>query len=161
MDEAGKRWAGQVAPTGTATAVIERQKRRNSLPMNEQELRDLGLTEQQANAVMKAAGEEAERQRAALEAVKGAAVRGAYRRLLESCGLTGRRADAVMKVTDMTGMELDEAGGLCGEEALKAGVRAEWGDLIPTTRTRGAEVAAPPAGTRPDPFEEGFDGAGR
>lgn len=86
------------------------------------------------------------------------AVSAAYRGLLRDSGIDGRRADAVMRVTDLSGMALDEEGHLRDEARLKAGIMEAWGDFVATTRTQGAPVASPPrAEPAEDAFARGFD----
>lgn len=80
------------------------------------------------------------------EAEKGAAkVRALYRSELEGLGITGSRADAVLRVTDLSKVEV-EGGKLKDPEAVRKAIESEWAEFIPQKRTEGAGVANPPAG---------------
>ena len=84
--------------------------------------------------------------KAEAEAEKGAAqVRALYRSELEGLGITGARADAVLKVTDLSKVET-EGGKLKDPEAVRKAIESEWAEFIPQKRTEGAGVANPPAG---------------
>lgn len=68
----------------------------------------------------------------------------AYRSLLKDAGVSDKRIGAVMKVTDIDSIELDEDGKCKDYEALSENVKAEWSDFITTKETKGAKVANPP-----------------
>lgn len=76
----------------------------------------------------------------------------AYRALLKEAGISEKRIDAVLKVSDLNGVELDGSGAIIGADRLKESVRAEWADFIATTTTKGADTATPPA-NNPGPAE--------
>lgn len=69
----------------------------------------------------------------------------AYRALLKEVGVSDKRIDAVMKVTDLKGKKLTEEGKFEGEAELKDGIKEEWADFIVTAGQKGAETATPPA----------------
>lgn len=69
----------------------------------------------------------------------------AYRALLKQAGVADKRIDAVMKVTDLDGIELDKDGAVKDAETVTEGIKTEWADFIPTTQTVGANTATPPA----------------
>jgi len=69
----------------------------------------------------------------------------AYRNLLKAAGIAEKRIDAVLRVSDVDGVELDGKGGIKDAEKLSKSVREEWSDFIVSTETRGAETANPPA----------------
>lgn len=76
--------------------------------------------------------------------------RALYRKLLAEEGVDPKRLDAVMRVADLSKVEVKD-GAIQGAEELKKGIREDWADFIPTTSTRGAEPATPPkAGAEPD-----------
>lgn len=80
------------------------------------------------------------------EAEKGAAkVRALYRSELEGLGITGSRADAVLRATDLSKVEVED-GKLKDPEAVRKAIESEWAEFIPQKRTQGAGVANPPAG---------------
>lgn len=68
----------------------------------------------------------------------------AYRALLKDVGVTEKRLDAVMKVTDFDGIELDENGTLKNADELKKNAKNEWADFIGTKLEKGAETPKPP-----------------
>ena len=71
-------------------------------------------------------------------------VRAAYRKLLSGEGISEKRIDAILKVTDFSKMKLDKEGNLEGEEDLKTAINAEWGDFKTTVTEKGAVVEKPP-----------------
>ncbi len=70
----------------------------------------------------------------------------AYRSLLKEIGVNDKRIDAIIKVTDLDGMEMDADGKLKDAADLKKSAKAEWSDFIVTTHTQGAQTATPPGG---------------
>ncbi|MBM7000313.1 hypothetical protein I3I95_09350 [bacterium] len=68
--------------------------------------------------------------------------RGLYRKLLASAGVDPKRIDAVMRVADLSKVEVKD-GAIQGAEELEKGIRDEWSDFIPTVETRGTEPATP------------------
>jgi len=70
----------------------------------------------------------------------------AYRELLKECGVREKRIDAVLKVTDLEGVELDENGAIKDAEKLKKDIATEWEDFIDKTSQQGANTATPPNG---------------
>lgn len=73
-----------------------------------------------------------------------AAKESAYRALLKEAGVSEKRLDAVLKVTDLDGVELDKDGAIKGRDKLLDSVKAEWADFITTTTTQGAATPNPP-----------------
>lgn len=71
----------------------------------------------------------------------------AYRALLKEAGVSEKRIEAVLRVSDVDGVELDEKGAVKGADKLSEAIKTEWADFIPTTRTEGAPTATPPANT--------------
>lgn len=70
----------------------------------------------------------------------------AYKSLLKEIGVNDKRIDAIIKVTDLDGMEMDADGKLKDVADLKKAAKAEWSDFIVTTHTQGAQTATPPNG---------------
>lgn len=68
----------------------------------------------------------------------------AYRALLKDVGVTENRLDAVLKVTDLDGIELDENGTLKNADELKKNAETEWADFIGKKLEKGAETTKPP-----------------
>lgn len=82
----------------------------------------------------------------------------AYREILKAAGVSEKRIDTVLKVSDIDGLELVD-GKLKDSEKLSETIKTEWADFIPTTTQTGGKAANPPANnpTEKDPFEVGFD----
>ena len=70
----------------------------------------------------------------------------AYKALLKEIGVNDKRIDAIIKVTDLDGMELDADGKLKDAADLRKTAKDEWSDFIVTTHTQGAQTATPPSG---------------
>lgn len=70
----------------------------------------------------------------------------AYKSLLKEIGVNDKRIDAILKVTDLDGMELDADGKLKDAADLRKTAKEEWSDFIVTTHTQGAQTATPPSG---------------
>ena len=68
----------------------------------------------------------------------------AYRELLKAAGVSEKRIPAVLKVTDLDGIEMD------GDKIKDADkhtqtVKTEWADFVESTNTTGANTTTPPA----------------
>lgn len=68
----------------------------------------------------------------------------AYRELLKTAGVSEKRIPAILKVTDLDGIEMD------GDKIKDADkhtqtVKAEWADFVETVNTNGANTNTPPA----------------
>lgn len=70
----------------------------------------------------------------------------AYRNLLKETGVSDKRLDSVLKVTDLSKVELGEDGKLKDTETLAANIKSEWADFIVTSSQQGAKTATPPSG---------------
>ena len=68
-----------------------------------------------------------------------------YRSMLLEQGVDPKRIDAVMRVTDLSGVMVKD-GQLEDAEGLAAKARDEWGDFIVKQVTKGAGVEEPPSG---------------
>ena len=69
----------------------------------------------------------------------------AYRALLQEAGVSEKRLESVLKVSDVDSVELDEKGAIKGADKLTESIKSEWADFITTTETRGANTSNPPA----------------
>ncbi len=69
----------------------------------------------------------------------------AYRAILKAAGVSEKRIDAVLKVSDIDSIELDTDGKVKGEEKLLEAIKKEWADFIPTTTQTGVSEKNPPA----------------
>lgn len=68
----------------------------------------------------------------------------AYRELLKEAGINEKRIEAVLKVSDVDGVELEE-GKIKDAAKLTENIKNEWADFIVKTETKGANPATPPA----------------
>lgn len=69
----------------------------------------------------------------------------AYETLLKECGVSEKRIKAVLKVSDIDGIELDEDGKIKDADTLKKSIKDEWADFIQTDGQQGAKTSNPPA----------------
>lgn len=74
---------------------------------------------------------------------EAAKVRSAYRKLLAGEGISEKRLDSILKVTDLTKLKLDKDGNLEGVDGLKKAINDEWGDFKTTVTEKGAVVEKP------------------
>lgn len=74
-----------------------------------------------------------------------AKTRDAYKALLKETGVSEKRIDAVLKVTDLSSVKLDAEGKIEGAEELAKSIKTEWADFITKDGKQGAETATPPA----------------
>lgn len=70
----------------------------------------------------------------------------AYRALLKEIGISEKRIDAVLKVSNMEDIKLDKDGKIEGIEDLKKSLSKEWEDFIVKESKKGAETKTPPEG---------------
>ena len=68
----------------------------------------------------------------------------AVREFLKSAGVSEKRLDAVLKVTNLDDFELDKDGKIKDADKHTETVKTEWADFIETTSTKGADTATPP-----------------
>ena len=71
----------------------------------------------------------------------------AYRSLLKQIGVSEKRIDSILKVSQIDKVELDKDGGIKDADDLKKSLKEEWADFIVQEETKGAETKTPPAGT--------------
>ena len=69
----------------------------------------------------------------------------AFRELLKSAGVSEKRLNAIIKVSDIDGLELDKDGKIKNADKHTETIKTEWAEFIETTTTRGANTANPPA----------------
>lgn len=67
----------------------------------------------------------------------------AYRDMLEEAGIDPKRINAVMRVTDLTKVEMSD-GKLKDADKLAESAKSEWSDFVLKTKTQGANPATPP-----------------
>lgn len=68
----------------------------------------------------------------------------AYRALLLKAGVSEKRLDSVLKVTDLSKVEMDGEN-IKGADDLEKNIKTEWADFISTEGMQGAGSATPPA----------------
>lgn len=72
------------------------------------------------------------------------AIRNAYKNLLNEAGISNKRIDAVLKVSDLDKIELNKDGSIKGADKLKESIKTEWADFITTVNTTGTSTEYPP-----------------
>lgn len=75
---------------------------------------------------------------------KAEKVKAAYTDLLKAANVDSKRLEAILKITDLSGMELDGEGKLVNAEELSKNIKAEWSAFIQNTGTKGSNVETPP-----------------
>lgn len=73
-----------------------------------------------------------------------AKIREAYRNLLREAGVSDKRLDTILKVSDLSAVKLDSEGKIEGAEALTETIKKDWSDFIPTLGEKGADTPTPP-----------------
>lgn len=69
----------------------------------------------------------------------------AYKDLLKKAGVSEKRIPAILKVTDVEGLEFDKQGDVKDADKLTESIKEEWADFIAVQTEKGAKVANPPA----------------
>ena len=72
--------------------------------------------------------------------------RSLYKELLQEVGISEKRINSVLKVSDVDAVEIDENGKVKDAETLKDAIKTEWEDFIVTESSKGADTATPPVG---------------
>lgn len=78
----------------------------------------------------------------------------AYRQLLHETGISEKAIDKIIKVTDLSGVEVDDKNNVKDKTEIIKNIKTEWSDFIITQTERGAEVANPPTNTGGSTFEK-------
>lgn len=71
----------------------------------------------------------------------------AYKELLKESGVSEKRIDSVLRVTDLSKIELDNDGKIKDSDGLEKNIKEEWSDFIVTESKQGATVSNPPSNT--------------
>lgn len=71
----------------------------------------------------------------------------AFRKLLKEIGISEKRIDSVLKVSNLDDIELGEDGKIQDSGDLKKNLTKEWADFIVTDGKQGADVSNPPGGS--------------
>ena len=74
-----------------------------------------------------------------------AAKKSAYRKLLETSGIDPKRIDAVMRVSDVSTIEVGEDGNIVDADKVAEQIKTDWSDFVISTGTVGQRVDTPPA----------------
>lgn len=82
-----------------------------------------------------------------------AAKAGAYRNMLASAGIDPRRIDSIMRLVDLSKVEIED-GALKDSEALMERAREEWSDFVLKQQTF---TATPPTPPKSEPTQSGAD----
>ena len=70
----------------------------------------------------------------------------AYRNLLKDAGVSEKRIDAVLRVSDVDSIEFEDDGKVKDAKALMKDIAKEWEDFIVKEDTQGANTSNPPQG---------------
>lgn len=68
----------------------------------------------------------------------------AYAKLLKEANVSEKRISSILKVTDLSKVELDKEGALKNADTLSEAIKNEWADFITSSRTKGADTKTPP-----------------
>ena len=68
----------------------------------------------------------------------------AYKQLLKDIGISEKRIDSVLKVSDISNIELDDEGKIKDSKTLTENIKNEWSDFIVEAGERGASVPKRP-----------------
>lgn len=71
----------------------------------------------------------------------------AYKDILKEAGISEKRIDAVLKVSDIDSIEFDDEGKVKDKNDLLKSIKEEWSDFIQTADVQGAKTDNPPANT--------------
>lgn len=69
----------------------------------------------------------------------------AYRSLLKEAGISEKRLDSVLRVTDLSKVEFDEENKIVDADKVTEAIKDEWSDFIVSKGKQGANVPNPPA----------------
>lgn len=69
----------------------------------------------------------------------------AYKALLKKAGVSDKRFDAIIRLTDFDKIELDDEGKIKDSDTAVESIKTDWADYIETRGTAGAKVSQPPA----------------
>jgi len=70
----------------------------------------------------------------------------AYRELLKKAGVSEKRYDAIIRLTDFDKVELDDKGAIKGSDKAVEDIKTEWSDYIVKVKEEGAGTETPPDG---------------
>ena len=122
-----------------ADKAAELQKQVDELTKQGSNSEDLAKKYEDEHAAFEAYKAEVEKGKA--ETVK----KSAYRKLLEASGIDPKRIDAVMRVSDVSAIEIGEDGNIVDADKLTEQIKTDWSDFVVSTGTVGQRVDTPPA----------------
>ena len=130
---------------GSAESLDKITKERDKYKAEAEELRDTIDKDEAYKVKYEAIKEEYDEYKKGIqaEATKSSKLK-AYKALLEEVGINSKRIDAVVKVSDLNKIELDENGAIKDADSVKADIKTEWEDFIVTEHTKGADTKKPP-----------------
>ena len=85
---------------------------------------------------------------------EAAKVRAAYRKLLVGEGISEKRIDSILRLTDFSTMKMGKDGNLEGEDAIRESINKEWSEFKTTVTEKGATVEKPPQTGKPTKTRE-------
>lgn len=68
----------------------------------------------------------------------------AYKELLAEAGVSDKRFDSILKITDLSGIEFEDDGKVKDSKTVVENIKKEWADFVVTGGTRGTHTATPP-----------------
>lgn len=68
----------------------------------------------------------------------------AYKKLLKKANVSDKRFDAIVKVTSMDDIELDENGDIKDSDKIVEEIKSDWSEFIVKESEKGASTATPP-----------------
>lgn len=69
----------------------------------------------------------------------------AYKKLLLGANVSDKRIDAILRISNLDEIELDDKGEIKGADKLTENIKSEWADFIVEKSEKGADTATPPA----------------
>lgn len=69
----------------------------------------------------------------------------AYKTLLKQSGVSEKRIDSVLRVTDLSKIEFDEDNKIVDADKVAESIKDEWSDFIVSADKKGAQTPKPPA----------------
>lgn len=69
----------------------------------------------------------------------------AYKELLKQAGVSEKRIDSIIKISDLSTIEFDKDGKVKDTKAVVDAIKKEWSDFIVTVHEQGAQTPNPPA----------------
>jgi hypothetical protein len=71
----------------------------------------------------------------------------AYKKVLSELGITDKRVSAILKVSDISKIDLGKDGEIKNKDDLSKSLREEWAEFIPKEHQQGAKTANPTSNT--------------